>query len=58
MRPCWTFKDDLAVIDGITMKGRCIIIPGELQKMALEQLCSNKMGIDTKTGLLAYKSFI
>ena len=27
IRPYWSYKDDLAVIDGIVMKGRCIIIP-------------------------------
>ena len=47
--------DDLAVIDGIVMKGRCIIVPEELQKQALEQLHSNHMGID-KTRLQAFKS--
>ena len=26
IRPYWSFKDDLAVIDGVIMKGRCIII--------------------------------
>ena len=31
-RPYWTLKDDLAVIDGIIMKGRCIFIPEKVQK--------------------------
>ena len=26
-RPYWSYKDNLAVIDGVVMKGRCIIIP-------------------------------
>ena len=30
MRPFWTIRDDLLVIDDIIMKGRCIIIPEEL----------------------------
>ena len=27
LRPYWTYRDGLAVIDGVAMKGRCIIIP-------------------------------
>ena len=27
IRPYWLYKDDLAVIDGVVMKGRCIIVP-------------------------------
>ena len=32
LRPYYTFKDDLVVIDGIVLEGRYIIIPEELQK--------------------------
>ena len=31
IRPYWSYKDDLAVIDGIGMKGRCIVIPENLK---------------------------
>ena len=48
MRPYWTFRDNLEVIDGVLMKGRCIITPEELQRQALEQLHSNHMGIENK----------
>ena len=27
IRPYWIFKDDMAVIDGVIMKGRCIVAP-------------------------------
>ena len=27
LRPYCSYRDDLAVIDGVVMKGRCIIIP-------------------------------
>ena len=37
MIPSWTFRDDLAVIDSLVMKGRHSIIPKELQGQALEQ---------------------
>ena len=26
LRPYWSYRDDLAVLDGVVMKGRCIII--------------------------------
>ena len=57
MRPTWTFRHHLAVIDGIILKGKCIIMPKELQEEKLEQLHRNHMGIEKKTRLLAW-SFI
>ena len=51
----WSFKDDMVVIDGITMKGRCVIIPEMLKSQALEQLHINHMGIE-KTKLPACES--
>ena len=36
-------KDDMAVIDGIIMKGRCVIIPEILKTQALDQLHINHM---------------
>ena len=32
IRPCWPYRDDLAVIDGVVMKCRCIIVPVELKQ--------------------------
>ena len=52
MRPYWTFKVYLAVIDGIIMNGTHLII---LKKLALELLHINYLGIE-KTGLLAHES--
>ena len=34
-----------AVIDGVVMKGRCIIIPAVLRQQVLDQLYINHMGI-------------
>ena len=48
IRPYWSYKDDLAVIDGIAMKGRHIIIPKVLKQQALDQLHVNHMGIKKK----------
>ena len=55
VRPYWSYKDDLAAIDSIVMKGRHIIIPKVLKQQALDQLHVNHMGIE-KTKLLVCKS--
>ena len=52
IRPYWSYRDDLAVIDGVIMKGRCIIMPQDLQQQVLDQLHLNHMAIE-KTKLLA-----
>ena len=51
----WSIKDDLLVIDGVIMKGRCIIIPKVLQQQALDQLHVNHKGIGEKKKFLACK---
>ena len=51
-------RNELAVIDGIEMKGKKIIIPFQLQKQTLQQLHSNHMGIEkmrNKTGTAVNK---
>ena len=48
IRPYWSFKDDLAVIDGVVMKGRYITIPKALKQQALNPLHINHMGIEKK----------
>ena len=53
--PYWSFKDDLAVIDGVIMKGRHIIILKALKQQAVDQDHVSHMGID-KTKLLACES--
>ena len=50
----WSYRDELAVIDGIILKDRCIIIPNSLRQQVLNQLHINHMGI-AKTKLLAHK---
>ena len=55
IRPYWSYKDDLEVIDGVVMKGRHIIIPEDLKQQAQYQLHVNHMGIE-KTKLLMCKS--
>ena len=48
IRAYWPFKYDMVVIDGVSMKGRCIIIPEVLESQALDQLYINHMGINKK----------
>ena len=56
IRAYWSFKDDMAVIDGIIMKGRCMLLYQRILKtQALDQLHINHMGIE-KTKLLACES--
>ena len=56
LQPYWSFRDEIAINDGITMKGKRIIIPpSSLQGNMLNQLDINHMGIE-KTWLLACKS--
>ena len=50
----WSYRDKLAVIDGIILKGRHIIIPNGLRQQVLNQLHINHMGIE-KMKLLAHK---
>ena len=45
----------MAVIDGVILKGRHMVIPDTLKKKALEQLHINHMGAE-KTKLLPHKS--
>ena len=55
LRPYWSYRDDVAVIDGVVMKGRHIIIPGFLKQQVLDQLHLNHMDIK-KTKLLMCES--
>ena len=55
IRLYWPYRDELSVIDGVILKGRCIIIPDSLKQQVLAQLHTNHMGIE-KTKLLAHES--
>ena len=55
LKPYWSYRDELAVIDGVALKGRCIVIPTCLKQQVLDQLHLNHMGIE-KTKLLAHES--
>ena len=51
----WIFRGDMAVIDGVVMKGRHIVIQEALQQQVLKQLHMNHMDIE-KTKLFEQKS--
>ena len=53
IRPYWSYKDDLTVIDDVFMKDRCIVIPQDLKQQALEQLLVNHMGIEKTKPLMS-----
>ena len=55
IRPYWPYRDKLAVIDGIILKGWCIVIPNSLRQQVLTQLHTSHMAIE-KTKLLAHDS--
>ena len=55
LQPCWSFRDEITIINNTTMKGRRIIIPAVLQNKTLKQLHLNHMGIE-KTRLLVGES--
>ena len=40
MRPYWSFRDELAIEDGVLFKGRQIVVPASMQRDILEQLHS------------------
>ena len=54
LQPYWSYRDELAVIDGIILKGKCSIIPISLKEQVLNQLHTNHMGIE-KTKLLTWE---
>ena len=58
IRSYWSYKYDLAVIDSIVMKGRCIIIPERLKQQALDQLHVNHMDIKKKLNYLHANLYI
>ena len=55
LKPYWLYRDELAVIDRIMLKGRHIVIPTRLRQQVLDQLHTNHMGLE-KTKLLACES--
>ena len=46
LKPYWAYRDELAVTDGIIIKGKHIIVPCRLRKQVLEQLHTNHMGTE------------
>ena len=55
LKPYWSYRDELAIIDGVMLKGRHIVIPTSFKQQVLDQLHINHMGIE-KSKLLTCKS--
>ena len=36
LQPYWSYRDELAIIDGVMLKGRCMIIPTSLKQQVLD----------------------
>ena len=54
LKPYWSYRDELDIIEIVMLKGRCIIIPASLKQQVFEQLHTNHMGIE-QTKLLTCK---
>ena len=46
LQPYWSFRDEIAIIDRIAIKGRTKMIPALLQDKAIKHLHINHMGIE------------
>ena len=55
LKPYWSYRDELVVIDGVMLKGMPIIIPNSLRQQVLGLLHTNHRGIED-TKLLAHES--
>ena len=44
----WSFRDEIVIIDEISMKGRRIIVPASLQNKILDKMQLNNMDIEKK----------
>ena len=51
IRHYWPIRSKLAMVEGLTVKGKGKIIHFQLQKLILQQLHSNNMGIEKKKPL-------
>ena len=57
LRPYWSYRGKLVVIDSTIHKGRHIVIPNSLKQQVLNQVHTNHMGIE-KTKILALESIL
>ena len=46
IRMYWTFRDDMAVINGVVIKGKSIVIPKASQQQVLKQVHINHLDIE------------
>ena len=46
LKTYWSYRDELAVIDGIVLKASHIVIPNSVRQQVLDQLHTNHMHIE------------
>ena len=44
-RPYWNFRDKLSVLDGVLLKGNCIIVPKSMRTDVLNHIHEEHMGV-------------
>ena len=49
LQPYWSYRDELAVMDGIILKGKCITMPNSLREQVFNQLHTNHIGIEKES---------
>ena len=38
VKPCFDYREELTVVDGLVLKGQCIVIPNKLRQSCLARL--------------------
>lgn len=46
LKPFWTFREEIHVIDDLVFKGNCLIIPTNLRPYMLKLIHEGHMGIE------------
>ena len=46
IKPYFNYREELTVVDGLVLKGQCIVIPSKLRQSCLRRLHIAHMGID------------
>ena len=52
VKPYFHYREELTVVDGLVLKGQCIVIPNKLRQSCLARLHIAHMGVN-KTSILS-----
>ena len=50
-RPYWNFRDELSVLDGVLLKGNCIVVPKLMRTDVLKQIHEGHIGVRPRTSV-------